>query len=154
MLDEYYMDLALKEAREAAVRGEVPVGALLVLEGQIYSNKGNTKEAEFNPTAHAEVLALEHACESLRNWRLNGATLYVTVEPCLMCTGAIYLARVSKVVFGCKNPKGGAMSRVQAQEADFGVNHHVEIVGGVREMESARLLKDFFKARRDEKKEN
>lgn len=146
----YYMDMALKKAEEAAACGEVPIGALLVIGDQIYSQKGNLRESNLDPTAHAEILALKHASETVQNWRLLDSALYVTVEPCLMCTGAIYLARVKQVIYGCKNPKGGALDFVSKNEDLFKLNHTVEVIPSVRELECARLLKVFFKTLRQD----
>jgi tRNA(adenine34) deaminase len=150
MKDSYYMDVALRYAKEAAEKGEVPVGAILVRDGEIFSAHGNSREKSLDPTAHAEVLALQHAAERVGNWRLEDSTMYATVEPCLMCTGALILARVKRVVFGCTNPKGGALRFVMAHRQQLNLNHEIEIVGGVRELECAQVLKDFFKARRTE----
>lgn len=146
--DSYYMGIALDCARQAALRGEVPVGAILVLNSEIYSAAGNAREHSADPTAHAEVLAIRHASERLGTWRLHEATLYVTTEPCVLCTGALYLARVHRVVYGCRNPKGGALDFISAHEGELRLNHHIEIVGGIRELECAKLLKDFFQNKR------
>lgn len=148
MQDSYYMGVAIRKAKEAAERGEVPVGAILVRDGEIYSSGGNERENVGDPTAHAEVVALRHAASVGGGWRLEGATLYVTVEPCLLCTGAVYLSRLSRVVFGCPNPKGGALRFVAEHGKDLKLNHAVEIVGGVREMECAQLMRSFFAERR------
>ena len=145
----YFMGLALAKARAAAGRGDVPVGAVLVSEGEVYSGEGNAREQVADPTAHAEIQALRAAAERMGGWRLNNATLYVTVEPCLLCTGAIYLARIPRVVFGCTNPKGGALLYLAARERDMNLNHSPEIVAGVREEECASLLREFFDKRRD-----
>jgi len=138
------MDYALREAALAASQEEVPIGAILVVDGNIYSKGGNRREATNNPMGHAELLAIEHASEMLQNWRVLNSTLYVTVEPCLMCTGAIYLSRITRVVYGCKNPKGGALQHVCENEKQFNLNHHVEVTSGIKEAECAKLLKDFF----------
>ncbi|HLG19792.1 MAG TPA: tRNA adenosine(34) deaminase TadA [Bdellovibrionota bacterium] len=147
--DNYFMGLAIQRARKAALRGDVPVGAIVVIDGNIYSEGGNEREALQDPTAHAEVVALRHAAETLQSWRLENATVYVTAEPCLLCTGAIYLARIQRVVFGCPNPKGGALRFVSVNEQHLNLNHRVEITGGVRELECAQLLRTFFVERRD-----
>jgi tRNA(adenine34) deaminase len=147
--NDYFMGLAMAQAREAGDRQEVPIGAVLVIGDQIYSGAGNEREESSDPTAHAEVLALRHAAERLRTWRLTDSTLYVTAEPCLLCTGALYLARVKRVVFGCTNPKGGALRFVREHEKKLGLNHSIEVGSGVRELECAQLLKTFFKHRRD-----
>jgi tRNA(adenine34) deaminase len=146
--DSYYMGLALAAAEKARREGEVPVGAVVVADGEIYSAQWNERETRHDPTAHAEILAIRHAAERRAGWRLPKATLYVTAEPCLLCTGAIYLARIPRVVFGCPNPKGGALRFVARQGKKLRLNHSVKIVGGVREAECATLLKDFFRERR------
>ncbi len=142
------MGIALTFAQKAFQNDEVPVGAILVCNGEIYSSAGNERENTFDPTAHAEILAIRHASERLESWRLPGATLYVTTEPCLLCTGAIYLARIRRVVFGCRNPKGGALEFISSREKELKLNHHLEIEAGIRELECAKLLKDFFQAKR------
>lgn len=150
--DTYFMDVAIRQARETALRGDVPVGAILVIDGTIYSAAGNTREAINDPTAHAEILAIRHASEMCESWRLETATLYVTVEPCLLCTGAIYLSRIQRVVYGCANPKGGALRFVSEHRKILGLNHEVEIVSGVSEFECAQLLREFFKEKRQDKR--
>ena len=147
--DNYYMGLAIRRAQEVGVKGDVPVAALVVMNGTIYSTEGNDRERSHDPTAHAEVIAIRHAAEMTNSWRLENSTLYVTAEPCLMCTGSIYLSRVRKVVFGCANPKGGALRFIAEHEKKLGLNHRVEIVSGVRELECAQLLRIFFAERRD-----
>ncbi len=147
--DAYYMGVALQHAEKAAKRGEVPVGAVLVHEQALFSSEGNEREIANDPTAHAEILAIRHAGETLQNWRLEQSTLYITVEPCLLCTGAIYLARVPRVVFGCPNHKGGALLFTSKHERELNLNHHVEIELGVKSKECAKLLKDFFQSRRN-----
>jgi tRNA(adenine34) deaminase len=150
--DAYYMGLAIRRAKEAAVRGEVPVGAIVVIDGELYSSGGNAREERNDPTAHAEVLAIRHAAEMCESWRLETATMYVTVEPCLLCTGAILLSRIRRVVYGCANPKGGALRFAMEHRKTLGLNHEVEIVPGVAEFECAQLLKEFFKEKRAEKR--
>lgn len=150
--DTYYMEVALKQAREAAVRGEVPVGAIVVMDQKVYSAAANTREASNDPTAHAEVLAIRHAAEMTEAWRLENATLYCTVEPCLLCTGAVFLSRIRRVVYGCANPKGGALRFASEHRKTLGLNHQVEVASGVAEVECASLLKEFFKERRDQKR--
>lgn len=147
MEHEIFMQKALSMAHEAALRDEVPVGAILIKDGQIYSAQ-NAREHAQNPLGHAEVLAVLHACETLNTWRLDGATLYVTVEPCLMCTGVLYQTRVSKVVFGCKNPKGGSLEYVSIREKDLRLNHTLEIVGGVLEAQCSAAMSSFFMNKR------
>jgi len=143
-----YMQLALEEARRAFEADEVPVGALVVKEGIILSRTHNLMEALRDPTAHAEVLAIREAAGKLGNWRLEGATLYVTKEPCPMCAGAIVNARVSRVVYGCRDEKGGAADSLYNIPSDTRLNHQAEVVSGLLSEESAGLLKDFFRSKR------
>ncbi len=150
--DAYFMEIAIRQAKDTAVRGEVPVGALVVIDGAVYSAAANARETASDPTAHAEVLAIRHASEMCESWRLETATLYVTVEPCLLCTGAIYLSRIKRVVYGCANPKGGALRFVSKHRKTLGLNHEVEILPGVHEFECAQLLREFFKEKRTEKR--
>ncbi len=147
--DDYYMGQALAQAREALAAGEVPVGAVVVgPEGEILARAFNQPIGLNDPTAHAEVLALRQAGAHLGNYRLPGLTLYVTIEPCIMCVGALLLARVRRVVFGAADPKGGACSSLYRIPADPRLNHRLEVTGEVREEECRELLQDFFKARR------
>lgn len=148
MDDLDYMGLALELAREAATLGEVPVGALVVFEGEIVGRGFNQPIVRHDPTAHAEVMALRDAATRLGNYRMPGSTLYVTQEPCVMCSGAIMHARIARVVFGAHNPKTGAAGSVLDLFAETRLNHHAEIVGGVRAEECAALLSGFFAARR------
>ncbi|GMT47213.1 MAG: tRNA-specific adenosine deaminase [bacterium] len=143
-----YMQSALEEARRAFEADEVPVGALVVKEGVILSRTHNLMEALRDPTAHAEVLAIREAAGKLGNWRLEGATLYVTKEPCPMCAGAIVNARVSRVVYGCRDGKGGAADSLYHILTDKRLNHQAEVVSGLLSEESAGLLKEFFRNRR------
>lgn len=144
------MAAALEEARRAGRAGEVPVGAVVVLEGAIVGRGHNRPIAERDPTAHAEILALRDAGRRIGNYRLAGATLYVTLEPCLMCAGALVLARVDRLVFGAWDPKAGAAGSVWDVVRDRAVNHRVEVVPEVRAGECADLLTAFFGARRPE----
>lgn len=146
-----YMRMALREAERAAEAGEVPCGAVIVKDGQILGKAHNQTELLKDPTAHAEILAITQAAAALENWRLTDAVLYVTKEPCPMCAGAIVLARLKKVVWGCDDPKrGGARSKFEILDhADL--NHRVEIEAGVMESECKGLLQDFFRKRRAEK---
>ena len=142
------MDEALALARAAGERGEVPVGAVVVLDGRLLGKAGNASIAQHDPTAHAEVLALRAAAAGTSNYRLPGATLYVTVEPCLMCIGAIIHARVARLVFGCHDPKAGAVGSQFDLAADPRLNHAVAVTAGVGEEECRALLQRFFRARR------
>jgi tRNA(adenine34) deaminase len=142
------MDEALREAAAAGDRGEVPVGAVVVLDGRLLGKAGNASIAQHDPTAHAEVLALRAAAAGASNYRLPDATLYVTVEPCLMCIGAIIHARVARLVFGCHDPKAGAVGSQFDLAADPRLNHAVAVTAGVGEEECRGLLQRFFRARR------
>jgi tRNA(adenine34) deaminase len=143
------MDLALEEARGATTSGDVPVGAVVVdPSGAVVGSGRNRREADGDPTAHAEVLALRAAARSAGSWRLDGHTLVVTLEPCPMCAGAVVLARVARVVLGAWDPKAGAAGSVWDIVRDRRVNHRVEVVGGVREPECSALLLDFFTGHR------
>lgn len=142
------MQQALVEARLAADAGEVPVGAVLVLDGAIVARGYNRPISGLDPTAHAEICVLRDAARALGNYRLTEAALYVTIEPCLMCVGALVHARVREVVYGAPEPRTGALvSAVQALELP-GLNHRFEVLGGVREDECRALMQEFFKARR------
>lgn len=143
------MQEALLLAKAAGSREEIPIGAVLVRDGKIIATSGNTREGTHNPLGHAESEIIQKACKELGTWRLENTTLYVTTEPCLMCTGLIYAARIPNVVFGCRNPKGGALLYVQERRKELNLNHSVEIAHGVMETESANLLKDFFRDKRN-----
>jgi len=147
---EYFMELALKEAKSAEQIGGVPVGAILVSEnGEILSAAHNQTIKRTDPTAHAEILALRKAALEINNYRLLNTTLYVTVEPCIMCMGAIVHARISRVVFGAADPKWGAAVSLYNVAEDDRLNHHVEIITGARAEDCRRLMQDFFRAKRD-----
>ncbi len=147
-IDHHFMGEALDAAREALAAGEVPVGAVLVGEGEVLARAFNRPIGLRDPTAHAEVLALREAAALLGNYRLSGTTVYVTIEPCLMCLGALFQARVARLVFGAPDPKGGACVSLFRLPEDPRLNHHLEVTGGVREAECRELLQDFFKDRR------
>jgi len=144
------MKEALKEAEKAYEKGEVPVGAVLVLEGKIISKAHNIKESISDPTAHAEILAIREACKALDAWRLTEATLYVTKEPCIMCCGAIINARLKRLVFGCKDSKGGGAVSLYNILQDRRLNHQVEIKDGILEEECREILQRFFKELRNQ----
>ncbi len=148
MDDAGYMGVALELAREAATLDEVPVGAVVVLDGEIVGRGFNQPIGRHDPTAHAEVMALRDAAARIGNYRLPGCTLYVTLEPCAMCIGAIFHARIGRVVFGARDPKTGAAGSVIDLFAEERLNHHAEIAGGVRAEECGALLSAFFAARR------
>ena len=142
------MALALEQARLAEGHGDVPIGAAILRDGEPLALAGNERELRRDPTAHAEILAIRAAAEALGGWRLPATTLYVTLEPCAMCAGAIVLARIPTVVFGAPDPKAGAAGSVLDVLAEPALNHRPDVVGGVREEECANLLRDFFNARR------
>ncbi|MFZ3037092.1 MAG: tRNA adenosine(34) deaminase TadA [Rugosibacter sp.] len=149
MNDELWMAEALALAREAGAAGEVPVGAVVVLDGQIIGRGFNQPISRQDPTAHAEVVALRDAAMRLGNYRLPGATLYVTLEPCMMCAGAMMHARLARVVFGAADPKTGVAGSVLNVFTEARLNHHAAITGGVRAEECGQLLSSFFAARRN-----
>ena len=146
--DEVFMHAALEEAQAAAARGEVPVGAVLVAEDRVVARAGNRTIADCDPTAHAEIVALREAAKSIGNYRLLGATLYVTIEPCAMCAGAIVLARVPRVVFGASDPKAGACGSVLDVLAEPRLNHRPAVSGGLLAAECGELISGFFASRR------
>ena len=148
MDDSGFMGLALDLAREAGAAGEVPVGALVVLEGEIVGRGFNQPICRSDPTAHAEIMALRDAAARLGNYRLPGCSLYVTLEPCAMCAGAIMHARIARVVFGARDPKTGVAGSVIDLFREERLNHHAEIIGGVLEAECGGMLSAFFAARR------
>jgi len=146
--DEVLMRQALDLARQAAAVGEVPIGAIVVRAGEVIGVGHNAPISHCDPTAHAEVLALRAAARQVGNYRLVGATMYVTVEPCLMCVGALISARVQRVVFGCPEPKWGALSSVWQLGDDPSHNHRMEIYGGVCADDARLLVQEFFRSRR------
>jgi tRNA(adenine34) deaminase len=146
--DTALMALALAEAGCAAEHGDVPIGAVVARGSEVLAAAGNERELRRDPTAHAEVLALRAAAERLGGWRIPDATLYVTLEPCAMCAGAIVLARIPRVVYGAADPKAGAAGSVLDVLAEPALNHRPEVIGGVLADESAALLRDFFASRR------
>ena len=145
---ERLMALAIEEARRAERHGDVPIGAVVARDGEPLAAAGNERELRRDPTAHAELLAIRAAAEALGGWRLPETTLYVTLEPCAMCAGAIVLARIPAVVYGAPDPKTGAAGSVLDVLAEPALNHRPAVTGGVREAECAVLLSDFFAARR------
>ena len=143
-----FMQSALDEARAAAAAGEVPIGAVLLHKGQILARSGNRTIRDCDPTAHAEIVVLREASHLLGNYRLAGTTLYVTIEPCSMCAGAIIQARIPRLVYGADDPKGGAVRSCFALLSDPCLNHQVEVTPNVLAAESAALLQSFFADRR------
>lgn len=153
MDDKKYMELALAEARQAAELGEIPIGAVLVDEsGQVVAAAHNMRETWQDGTAHAEVIVIQDACKKLGRWRLSGCTLYVTVEPCPMCSGAIVNSRVDRVVYGCPDVKAGGAESIFNIITNPNLNHCANVTSGVCEEECAQVMKDFFKRRRMENK--
>lgn len=148
MSNEDYMQIALNLAQQAAVAGEVPVGAIVVKDGEIIGRGSNAPITTHDPTAHAEIRAMRDAAEFLGNYRLVGCTLYVTLEPCAMCSGAIQHARIAKVIYGASDPKTGACGSVVNLMAEPKLNHHTKIEGGILAAECGALLSSFFAARR------
>ena len=148
--DEYYMTLAIEEAKKAAAIGEVPVGAIIVCEDKIIASAFNTRETGKNALHHAEVKAIDTACRTLNGWRLHKCDLYVTLEPCPMCAGAIVNSRIKRVVYGASDLKAGAFGSVFDMNV-FPLNHKPEIVSGVMQEECAKLLSDFFSELRKKK---
>ena len=146
--DINFMKQALRLARSASKKGEVPVGAIITLDGNIISEGENCPIASHDPSAHAEIIALRNTAAKLKNYRIPGTTLYVTLEPCIMCMGAIIHARVQRVVFGAYDPKTGAAGSRYSIGNDQLLNHHLEITSGICETECAALLKSFFRERR------
>jgi len=147
-LDQRFMRQALELARRALEAADVPVGALVVHDGRVIGRGYNQREKLQDPTAHAEMIALTAAAEYLKHWRLEGCTMYVTLEPCPMCAGALVQARVRRLVFGASDPKAGACGSLFQITADPRLNHQVETVGGVLAEEAVELLRDFFRHRR------
>jgi tRNA(adenine34) deaminase len=146
--DSEFMAAALAEAREAAGRGEVPVGAVLVFDNRIIARAGNRTISDCDPTAHAEIVALRAAAKVLKNYRLLGSTLYATIEPCAMCCGAMIQSRIARLVYGADDSKGGAVRSCFSVLNHPQLNHYVEVTSGMLADESAAVLKTFFSARR------
>lgn len=142
------MSRALDLARQAAAEGEVPIGAIIVCEGEIVGAGRNSREVDADPTAHAEMIAIREASEKLDRWRLFGCTLYVTLEPCPMCAGAMVNARIDRLVYGACDPKAGAVGTLYDLSDDARLNHRFEVTSGVLEDECAQVLKEFFKGLR------
>jgi tRNA(adenine34) deaminase len=145
---EQFMARAIAEAQAAAAHDDVPIGAVVVVGDEVVASAHNRREVDADPTAHAEILALREAAQARGHWRLDGATLYVTLEPCAMCAGALVLARLDRVVFGADDPKAGAVGALWDIPRDPRLNHTVEVVRGIEAEACGRLLTDFFAARR------
>ncbi|MBP3971740.1 tRNA adenosine(34) deaminase TadA [Bacillus sp. WL1] len=150
--DIYFMQLAIEEAKKAEAIQEVPIGAVIVLDGKVISAAHNLRETEQRSIAHAELLAIDEACKKLGTWRLEDATLYVTLEPCPMCAGGIVLSRVKRVVYGAGDPKGGCAGTLMNLLTDERFNHQCEVVAGVLEEECGTLLTNFFRELRKKRK--
>lgn len=148
MTDADFMREALVEAKKAYDLGEIPIGAVLVHDGEIISRHHNRREMDHDATAHAEMLVIREACDALERWRLTGCTLYVTIEPCPMCAGAIINSRIDRVVYGASDYKGGAVESLFNVLSHPGLNHEPEVMSGVLADECSQIMKDFFKMRR------
>lgn len=146
--DQYFMSLALEEAKKAYDLGEIPIGAVLVHEGKVISRHHNRRELNHDATAHAEVLVIQEACQHLQRWRLTGCSLYVTIEPCPMCAGAIINSRIDRVVYGSPDYKGGAVESLFNVLSHPSLNHEPHIRAGVLSDECSSIMKEFFKERR------
>ena len=146
--DEYFMRLALREAERALEHGDVPIGCVVIHDGEVVGSAPNERELRGDPTAHAEILALREASDRLGGWRLLDTVLYVTLEPCAMCAGAVVLGRVPRVIYGAADPKAGAAGSVLDVLNEPRFNHRPEVAGGLLAEESAALLRDFFASRR------
>jgi tRNA(adenine34) deaminase len=151
--DESFMKIAIEEAKKASAKGEVPIGALIVKDDQIIARGFNLRETKQNALAHAEVIAINEACKVEESWRLPDCTLYVTLEPCQMCAGAIVQSRIKRVVFGASDEKAGCGGTLYNLLQDERFNHYVDITKGVLEEDCAQLLKQFFRDLREKKKQ-
>jgi len=148
--DHRFMRAAIESARIAEENGDVPIGAVIVYQNQIIGKAYNQREQLQDPTAHAETIALTQAAAAKETWRLNGCTMYVTLEPCPMCAGALVLARMDRLVYGCDDPKAGACGSLYSIVTDGRLNHRLEVTSGVMEEQCSRLLQEFFAKRRIE----
>ena len=146
--DNYYMGLALEEARAAYAIGEIPIGAVLVIDGEVIASAHNRRETWHDATAHAELIVIQQACRKLDRWRLTGATLYVTIEPCPMCAGALVNSRIDRLVYGSADYKAGAVESIFNVVQNDALNHRLEVTAGVRADECAAVMKEFFRERR------
>jgi len=146
--DKQFMRIAIEQAKIAEENGDVPIGAVIVYQDQIIGKAYNQREQLKDPTAHAEIIALTQAAAALQTWRLNGCTMYVTLEPCTMCAGALVLARIDRLVFGCDDPKAGACGSLYDIVRDERLNHRLEVTTGVLTEQCSELLREFFERRR------
>ncbi|OHB74002.1 MAG: tRNA-specific adenosine deaminase [Planctomycetes bacterium RBG_16_55_9] len=151
--DDNYMRLALEQAGIAEENGDVPIGAVIVYQNQIIGKAYNQREQLKDPTAHAEIIALTQAAAFLESWRLHGCTIYVTLEPCPMCAGALVLARLDRLVYGCDDPKTGAVKSLYTITTDERLNHRLEVISGVLEEPCRQQLQQFFARRRQEQRD-
>jgi len=152
--DERFMRVAIEAAKIAEENGDVPIGAVVIHQGQIIGKAYNQREQLKDPTAHAEIIALTQAAAFLQSWRLNGCTMYVTLEPCPMCAGALVLARIDRLVYGCDDPKAGACKSLYNIVQDERLNHRLEVTGGVLQEQCREQLQQFFARRRHQNKNN
>lgn len=151
--DELFMGIAIEQAKKAELIGEVPIGAIVVLDGEIVGSGFNLRESEQRSIAHAELLAIDEACKAIGSWRLENAELFVTLEPCPMCAGAIVLSRIKRVIYGAHDPKAGCAGTIMNILQDSRFNHQTEVISGVLKEECGSLLSDFFRKLRAKKKE-
>lgn len=152
-MHEKFMKLAIKEALKAQNKDEVPIGAIIVKDGKVIARGHNLRESKQIASAHAEMIAIDKACKKLGTWRLEGCTLYVTLEPCPMCTGATILSRLDKVVYGANDPKGGCIESCIKMYEQKGFNHYPQYESGILKEECSLLLSDFFRKKREKKKQ-
>jgi len=152
-MHEKFMKLAIKEALKAQNKDEVPIGAIIVKDGKVIARGHNLRESKQIASAHAEMIAIDKACKKLGTWRLEGCTLYVTLEPCPMCTGATILSRLDKVVYGANDPKGGCIESCIKMYEQKGFNHYPQYESGILKEECSSLLSDFFRKKREKKKQ-
>ncbi len=152
MNDDYYMGLALDEARKAYEIGEIPIGAVLVMNDEVVAKGHNMREIWHDATAHAEMIVIRESCQKLKRWRLTGATLYVTIEPCPMCAGALVMSRIDRLVYGSSDYKAGAVESIFNIVQNDALNHSMVVASGVRSDECAEIMRDFFRSRRKNKK--
>jgi len=148
--DQLYMKVAIEQAQIAEENGDVPIGAVIIYQNQIIGRAYNQREQLQDPTAHAEIIALTQAAAFIESWRLHGCTMYVTLEPCTMCAGALVLARIDRLVYGCDDPKAGAVKSLYNIVTDKRLNHIIEVTTGVLAEECSGLLQQFFRRRRIE----
>lgn len=151
-LDHFYMQMAIEEAEKAAAKGEVPIGAVIVREGEVIARAHNLRETTQNAVTHAELLAIQEACQKLGSWRLENTKLYVTLEPCPMCAGAILQSRIPRVIYGARDVKAGSVDSLYCLLNDERFNHQCEVTENIRAEECGQMLTDFFRALRENKK--